>query len=125
MNWKQNEADDVIITPHMHDGEGAVTRHRFFRGATRLPVYIEVWELSPGSSEGSHIHDGDGALEEFYYFISGRGVMWMGDEELPVGPGDAVMAPPGVDHGFRNTGDRPLKLVIAWGVPKREYIHTL
>jgi mannose-6-phosphate isomerase-like protein (cupin superfamily) len=118
MNWKRNEADDAISTLGLHDGDGEVRRRRFFRDVTRLPVRIEVWELPPGSSEGSHIHDGDNTLEEFYYFISGRGVMWMGDEELPVGPGDAVMAPPGVDHGFRSTGDDVLKLVIAWGVPE-------
>lgn len=118
MNWRQNEVNDVIDTLGMHDGDGVVTRRRFFRDETRLPVTIEVWELPPGASEGSHIHDGDNTLEEFYYFISGQGVMWMDDEELPVGPGDAVMAPPGVDHGFRATGDENLKLVIAWGVPQ-------
>ena len=117
MNWKQNESEDVINTPALHEGDGVVTRHRFFRDATRLPVKIEVWKLPPGASEGSHTHDGDNTLEEFYYFISGHGVMWMDDEERPVGPGDAVMAPPGVDHGFRTTGDAPLKLVIAWGAP--------
>ena len=118
MNWRQNEVNDVIDTLGMHDGDGVVTRRRFFRDETRLPVTIEVWELPPGASEGSHIHDGDNTLEEFYYFISGQGVMWMDDEELPVGPGDAVMAPPGVDHGFRAVGDETLKLVIAWGVPQ-------
>ena len=118
MDWKQNESEDVIKTPALHDGEGVVTRRRFFRDATRLPVQIEVWELPPGASEGSHIHDGENTLEEFYYFISGRGVMWMDDEEMPVGPGDSVMAPPGVDHGFRTEGDDPLKLVIVWGAPE-------
>ena len=120
MDWKQNEFEDVIDTPEMHDGEGTITRSRFFRDATRLPVTIEVWELPPGASEGSHIHDDDNTLEEFYYFLNGQGVMWMDDEEVAVGPGDAVRAPPGIDHGFRNTGDTPLKLVIAWGVPKVE-----
>ena len=118
MDWKQNESEDVIGTDGIHDGEGVITRRRFFRDATRLPVTIEVWELPPGASEGSHIHDGDNILEEFYYFLSGEGVMWMGSEEVAVGPGDSVMAPPGVDHGFRNTGDDTLKLVIAWGIPK-------
>ncbi len=117
MHWKQNESADVISAPALHEGDGVVTRRRFFRDATRLPVKIEVWELPPGSSEGAHIHEGDDALEEFYYFIAGQGVMWMDDEELPVGPGDAVMAPPGADHGFRSTGDGPLKLVIVWGAP--------
>lgn len=117
MNWKQHETEDVIDTDGIHDGDGVITRRRFFLEETRLPVRIEIWELPPGASEGSHIHDGDNTLEEFYYFISGQGVMWMGDEELPVGPGDAVMAPPGVDHGFRCSGDETLKLVIAWGKP--------
>ena len=44
--------------------------------------------------------------------------MWMDDEEVSVGPGDAIMAPPGVDHGFRTTGEIPLKLLIIWGPPK-------
>ena len=117
MNWKQHETEDVIDTDRIHDGDGVITRRRFFLEETRLPVRIEIWELPPGASEGSHIHDGDNTLEEFYYFISGQGIMRMGDEELPVGPGDAVMAPPGVDHGFRCSGDETLKLVIAWGKP--------
>ena len=82
MEWKQNETEDVIDTPALHEGEGVVTRSRFFREATRLPVKIEVWELPPGASEGSHIHEGDNTLEEFYYFIAGEGVMWMGDDEV-------------------------------------------
>ena len=118
MDWKQNEIEDTVYAPAVHDGDGVVTSRRFFRGSARLPVTIQVWELPPGASEGSHVHEGDEALEEFYYFIRGQGVMWMDGEEVPVGPGDAVLAPPGVDHGFRSTGDEPLKLVIAWGVPK-------
>ena len=117
MDWKQNENADAINAPAPHEGDGMITRRRFFRDSTKLPVRIEIWELPPGSSEGSHVHEGNNTLEEFYYFISGEGVMWMDDEELPVRPGDAVMAPPGVDHGFRSTGDVPLKLLIAWGAP--------
>ena len=117
MNWKQNESEDVIFEPALHEGDGTVTRRRFFRDASKLPVRIEVWELPPGASEGSHVHEGEDNLEEFYYFISGQGVMWMDGEEIPVTAGDAVMAPPGIDHGFRCTGDETLKLVIAWGVP--------
>ena len=118
MDWKQNESEDVIRTLGLHDGEGVITRSRFFREATRLPINVEVWELPPGASEGSHIHEGDRPLEEFYYFLSGEGVMWMDDEETRVGAGDAIMAPPGTDHGFRTVGDAPLKLLIIWGAPK-------
>lgn len=117
MNWKQNEKQDVIRSQSIHEGDGVVTRRRFFRDTTRLPIRIEVWELPPGASEGDHVHEGDESLEEFYYFIEGQGVMWMGDEEFPVCPGDAVMAPPGVPHGFRCEGDDTLKLLILWGAP--------
>ena len=120
MAWKQSEAADVIDSAAIHEGKGVITRRRFFRDSTRLPVSVEVWELPPGASEGSHIHDGDDELEEFYYFIEGQGVMWMNGQELPVRPGDAVMVPPGVDHGFRNTGDETLKLLLIWGAPAGE-----
>ena len=63
------------------------------------------------------IHDGDSALEELYYFLEGEGVMWADGEDVPVKGGDAVLAPEGSDHGFRNTGHSPLKLVILWGKP--------
>lgn len=118
MDWKQHEAEDVILHEGLHEGDGTVTRKRFFAETSKLPVKIEVWELPPGASEGSHVHDGDDQLEEFYYFIEGDGVMWMDGEERTVGAGDAVIAPPGVDHGFRCAGDKPLKLVIAWGRPR-------
>ena len=119
MNWKQNESEDAIVHPALHEGDGAIARRRFFSGATKLPGSIEVWELEPGTSEGRHVHEGEDALEEFYYFIAGEGVMWMDDEEVQVRAGDAVMAPPGVDHGFRCVGDNTLKLVIAWGKPRQ------
>ena len=119
MNWKQHESEDVIVHPGLHEGDGAITRRRFFDGDTKLPVKIEVWELEPGASEGRHVHEGEDTLEEFYYFIAGEGVVWMDEEEVPVRAGDAVMAPPGVDHGFRCVGDDTLKLVIAWGKPRQ------
>ena len=33
----------------------------------------------------------------------------------------AVMVPPGVDHGIRNTGAGPLKMMIVWGVSDGTY----
>ena len=38
-------------------------------------------------------------------------------EDVPIAAGDSVMVPPGIDHGFRNTGDSLLKLVLIWGKP--------
>jgi mannose-6-phosphate isomerase-like protein (cupin superfamily) len=39
-------------------------------------------------------------------------------EEVAVAPGDAVLVPPGVDHGLYNTGTEPLRLVLLFGEPR-------
>jgi mannose-6-phosphate isomerase-like protein (cupin superfamily) len=44
--------------------------------------------------------------------------MWIEGEELPIVAGDAFLVPPGVDHGFRNTGSEPLRLVLLFGKPR-------
>ena len=46
--------------------------------------------------------------------------MWADGEDVPVRAGDAVLAPEGSDHGFRNTGRGPLKLVSCGGSPATE-----
>lgn len=101
----------------IHEGDGEIKTRGFFDDASKLPIKFQMWELEPGVSEGSHIHEGENALEEIYYFIKGKGVMWVDGEDVPVQAGDAMLVPPGVDHSFRNTGDVPLKLTIIWGKP--------
>jgi len=119
MYYKENESSNVV-SMNIHHGEGEITRRKFFGQSSRLPIRMEVWELQPGVSEGGHTHGGDSALEEIYYFTQGKGVMWCDGKDVDVKAGDAIMVPPGVDHGFRNTGNEILKLVIIWGKPKVE-----
>ncbi len=116
MYWKERDSDVKDIDA-VHDGEGAIRAHRFFQGTTRIPIGVAMWELDPGVSEGSHVHGGDGALEELYYFLEGEGLMWVDGEDVPVSAGDAMLVPDGIDHGFRNTGAGPLRLVLIWGKP--------
>ena len=113
--WKEKDSDGVAAVEGMHDGDGAIKIHDFFGDESRLPIRFQLWELDPGVSEGGHVHSGKDALEEIYYFLEGSGVMWVDGEDVPIKAGDAIMIPPGPDHGFRNTGDGPLKLVIIWG----------
>ena len=47
--------------------------------------------------------------------------MTIGEEIIPVNINDAVMVPPGVDHGIRNTGQGPLKMMIVWGISEGIY----
>ena len=117
MYVKQNEASDIHATPNVHEGKGTILRRSMFRNESKLPIRMEVWELEPGVSEGDHTHDGAGELEEIYYFLEGEGVMSVEGKDVPIKAGDSIMIPPGVDHGFRNTGNNLLKLVLIWGKP--------
>ena len=118
MYYKESDSTGLRQVPAYHDGDGVFSTRPLFDAASRLPIKVQLWELPPGASEGGHVHEGEDSLEEIYYFIEGEGEMWSDGDGFPVRAGDAVMAPPGSDHGFRNTGDAPLKLLIIWGRPK-------
>jgi mannose-6-phosphate isomerase-like protein (cupin superfamily) len=118
MYWKETDSTGVQAYQALHAGQGEIRVRRFFKDISRTGVRFQIWELAPGASEGNHIHTGDDdGFEEIYYFLQGRGVMWIEGQELPIAAGDAFLVPPGVDHGFRNTGDEPLRLVLLFGKP--------
>ena len=116
MYIKESVSTDVRLAA-VHEGTGNIRIRHFFKGQSRTGVHLHVWELDPGVSEGMHIHEGTDNYEEIYYFFQGEGVMWIAAEKVPVAAGDAVLVPPGVDHGFENTGAVPLKLLLLFGKP--------
>jgi mannose-6-phosphate isomerase-like protein (cupin superfamily) len=119
MFWKESDATDIQAIPAIHGGDGTIRVRRFFKDQSRTGVHFQIWELAPGASEGNHIHTGDDdGFEEIYYFLQGQGMMWVDGAELPIVAGDAFLVPPGVDHGFRNTGSDPLRLVLLFGKPR-------
>jgi mannose-6-phosphate isomerase-like protein (cupin superfamily) len=118
--WKETDSTDLRHQEAIHEGVGTIVRRMFFRKQSRLGVKFDIWELPPGASEGDHTHGAHGegrALEEIYYVLSGNGMMRIDGEEVAVAPGDAIMVPPGVDHGLYNTGAEPLRLVLLFGEP--------
>ena len=103
----------------VHAGKGAIEIKLFFRddGASK-PALLLIYNIPPGASEGVHTHNvGDqkmGSYDEFYYILSGTGVMEIAGEKLPVTAGDHVFTPNGVAHGIENTatqGDLKVYLV--------------
>jgi mannose-6-phosphate isomerase-like protein (cupin superfamily) len=59
------------------------------------------WEVAGGGAVHRHAHP----TYEFYYGLTGRGVMTLDDEDREVGPGDLVLIPPDVPHSIRPIGD--------------------
>ena len=116
MYFKQTEAGDEKKAQRIHEGDGLIERRNLFGSSSNLPIQIEIWELGEGVSEGDHIHGDARPLEEIYYFLEGSGEMTIEGERVLVEKNDALMVPPGLDHGIRNTGTGPLKMMIVWGI---------
>jgi mannose-6-phosphate isomerase-like protein (cupin superfamily) len=64
--------------------------------------------LPPGASTTPHHHP---VTEEIYYVLEGHGLMRVGDQRRPVGPGDAIAIPPGASHQITSTGPGVLKFL--------------
>lgn len=61
--------------------------------------------VEPGEGHTMHNHPG---VEEFLYFIAGRGEQVVADEKRSVGPGDLVYIPRDICHETMNQGWEPL-----------------
>jgi mannose-6-phosphate isomerase-like protein (cupin superfamily) len=57
--------------------------------------------LAPGQDTQRHYH---AVSEELYYVLAGEGEMEVDGERSAVGPGDAILIPPGARHQIRASG---------------------
>ena len=81
----------------------------------RLLVGLNAFE--PGQEHALHAHAGQ---DKVYLVVEGTGVFLLDGRDLPMQPGDLLVAPEGVAHGVRNTGaGRLLVLAILAPAPHR------
>ena len=81
----------------------------------RLAVGLNCFE--PGQEHRLHAHPG---LDKVYQVLSGEGVFVLEGRELPMRAGHMLVAPEGVPHGIRNTGqERLVVLAILAPAPAR------
>lgn len=85
--------------------------------AGSTPVRVGVLTSPPGFSTGTHYHP----YLEVVTVIEGQGEAWIEGREgvVAIGPGDTLELPPGVKHGFRVTGTKPLKTYGVHASPER------
>jgi quercetin dioxygenase-like cupin family protein len=82
----------------------------------RLLVGLNAFE--PGQEHALHAHAGQ---DKVYQVLEGDGVFLLEGRELPMRPGDLLVAPEGVPHGVRNTGPgRLLVLAILAPAPHKQ-----
>ena len=68
--------------------------------------YLELaneFEVAVGGEVFPHSHP----THEFYFVMTGEGIMTISGQERPVVPGDLIQIPPDEVHSLRPTGDEP------------------
>jgi quercetin dioxygenase-like cupin family protein len=71
-------------------------------------LHAEVW-TAPGGDVPSHYHP---AQEERFEVLAGTVRFTINGKRIEARPGDRVIAPVGVKHSFRNTGDVEAHLLV-------------
>ena len=72
--------------------------------------------LEPGAATTRHHHR---VCEEIYFLLEGTGVMEVDGEEREVGPGDAILIPPGARHRITAHAGRRLRFLCCCAPPYR------
>lgn len=76
-------------------------------GGTANQSLAEAW-LEPGQVTQRHYH---ARSEELYVLLEGEGDMEVDGERTRVGPGDAILIPPGARHQIQAASDTPLRFL--------------
>ncbi len=74
-------------------------------------LWVGHLEIAPGAQVTTHIHPD---TEEAMVIVEGELEAVLGDEVVTLGPGDTVLAPAGVKHGFVNRSQSNAALVAAF-----------
>jgi quercetin dioxygenase-like cupin family protein len=75
--------------------------------SSRLLVGLNAFE--PGQEHALHAHAGQ---DKVYQVLEGEGLFLLEGRQLPMKAGDLLVAPEGIAHGVRNSGQSRL-LVLA------------
>jgi len=65
-------------------------------------------DFAPGRELEAHRHADE---DDAFYILEGEMTFTSGDRTVRAPPGTFVLAPEGVQHGFRNDGDVPVRML--------------
>lgn len=81
------------------------TKADLFRGAQ---LFLGLNCFEPGQSQKVHTH---GGADKFYFVVSGKARMIVGEEAFDAAAGDVVWAPADIPHGVGEVLERTVMLV--------------
>ncbi len=97
------DLDDLPHTRHAHEFIGA--------DHGEVPFSIILVHSAPGAGPKLHRHP----YAEVFVVEAGQATIRLGDEEVVATGGQIAIAPPGVPHGFTNSGAGELRLTAIHG----------
>ncbi len=104
---------DLAQVPREEWRKGVLTRMRVAaaNGAAQLCLF-EQW-CDPGHGAPTHLH----AVEEVLHVLEGEADVWVGETHETLKPGQLMMVPAGVKHGFSNCGTGILHIQSTLAAP--------
>jgi mannose-6-phosphate isomerase-like protein (cupin superfamily) len=67
-----------------------------------------VIEIACGRELDAHVHEDE---DDAFYILEGEMTFILGGDRVKAPPGAFVLVPPGVEHGFRNDGGQPVRML--------------
>lgn len=75
---------------------------------------LNLVRIAPGGEITPHVHSDS---TETFVIIKGRGISWIGSEQVALEPGVCAYAPPQVMHSVCNTGDGDIEAISIFNPP--------
>jgi quercetin dioxygenase-like cupin family protein len=75
---------------------------------------VNVVRLPAGREIGHHTHP---TQVETAFVLSGQGMLWLGDSEVPFRAGQIAAVPMNTVHGLRNPSDQDMELLAVFTPP--------
>jgi mannose-6-phosphate isomerase-like protein (cupin superfamily) len=98
--------EPIVIPPGQGHRLGNV---EFLARTSDTPRFnFSIIEIVAGRELDAHVHEGE---DDAFYILEGELTFSFGGEEASAPPGTFVLVPPGVEHGFRNDGDVPVRML--------------
>jgi quercetin dioxygenase-like cupin family protein len=86
-------------------------KHNLFQSGR---FFLDVYCVAPGQAQKPHRH---AASDKVYVVLEGRCRFRVGDAEASHGPGAAIFAPAGAEHGLVNDGPDNARLLVLMSPP--------
>jgi mannose-6-phosphate isomerase-like protein (cupin superfamily) len=105
-NDRSMDLNPIVVPP----GEGhRLGNVEFLARTADTPRFnFGIIEIVAGRELEAHVH---AAEDDAFYILEGELTFTFGDGDVAAPPGTFVLVPPGVQHGFRNDGAAPVRML--------------